>query len=569
MNLKSWMTGAASHAANAVVLFFAKKPGGACQNDGLHEVDSSSRPPVNQTREFVFILSFLVCLAVGVIPATPTHAAPAETMPELMLKKPAGKKLIRHDRKRGASVSLKLRRNAAKFFSRLIVTPTKVRASARKQLRTRAFAGISAIPPELLNASFSAAATPPILAHYWVGGDDCIDASWGTYTRVSQTDGNGNTNFVMQLAGGSDSAYGCQIHTLNQDAARPLFIGGWVKGQDIAARNGATDYGAYIGAYFVLQDGDVVECYNALPNTGTFPWRWVGFNTYSDCGITQPIVLVAVTPRLVNSNGAAFVDNMQIVDKELVSGTPAGQVTVVFDDGFDSDYSTAYPILNAHNIPATSAVISDNVGAYPGVMTYEQAYTLLKAGWDIQSHSVTHQNFTQLSAPAANTELANSQIAIRNGLATAAASHGETLNAVTQANHFFWPYSALDAKTVGWAQDYYQSGRTVYGGLNGYGAYPWVPYSWSMDSLTQLVDIQTWLNDACLNKRWLVLTAHRIGDPIPGEDNLYVNSAAYLSNVAQMISNEIASCPTPFHAVNYSTGMSNFAVRSTEKPTVP
>ncbi|MGZ8248101.1 polysaccharide deacetylase family protein [Methylomagnum sp.] len=503
-------------------------------------------------------------LFIGTMSANTAYAFPGEDRPEEIRPKPVGNEVIKYGSGEASKTVLKLRAMAEKSF--------KSMARLRAQARVKAAAGIAASPPVLLNANFDQLASPSTLARNWVEGGDCMDASWGGYKLVTQTDANQNSNRVMRLigSGSSPSSSGCQILPLNQDAARPIFIGGWMKGQSIVKKPRATKYGVYIGAYFVLQDGSAVECYNVLRNMGTFPWRWVGLNSYADCGITQPISLVAVIPKVTGVHGTVFVDNMQLVDKELVSGSPAGQVSLVFDDGYKSDITTVLPILAAHNIPATSALISSSVGVYSGTLTYDEAYSLIKAGWDAQSHSITHPDITQLSDIDAKKELADSQATLRAGLSAAALSQGDnSFDSTSQAAHFIWPMSALNGNTVGWAQQNYQSGRTVFGGLNGYGLYPWMIYSWSMDSATSLADIQTWLNDACVNKRWLVLSSHRVGAPIAGQDNYYSVSPSFLENVAQLIENEISHCPTPFHAVNYSAGFNSFAVSPSDKPLIP
>ncbi|MGZ8242909.1 polysaccharide deacetylase family protein [Methylomagnum sp.] len=495
-------------------------------------------------------------------------AEEGESMRDNLEAVPLAGNVIFHSAKASTKIIAKFRHKYGKHKSRL---PAPVYAKGtRNKGRVRAGAMALSAPPVLLNNSLDMAAFPSTLARSWVEGSDCIDASWGTYARVAQTDPGGVVNYVMQLEGGTDSAYGCQIINLSQDTPRPVSLGAWVKGENITPLEGTARSGAFIAGYFVFDNGSSVECYNILPNTGTFPWRWVGLNSFSDCQIDRPIAYVALIARLFKSNGTAYFDNLKIEDKELASKPPTGQVSLVFDDGYVSDHAISYPILDSFGIPATSAAISGRVGSNPNVLSYDQIHALVKAGWDVQSHSVTHPRFTSISEAEADVELRDSQTALRKGLAAVAAGReNESFDPTSQVEHFVWPNSALNATMVGLAQTHYQSGRTVYGGLNGYGLYPWVIYSWSVDSTTPLSDIQAWLEDACANRRWLILSAHRIGDPIDGQDNLYVNSADYLTSIAKLIAGQEEHCPTPFEAVNYSTGFRNFATSPSDKPAVP
>lgn len=70
----------------------------------------------------------------------------------------------------------------------------------------------------------------------------------------------------------------------------------------------------------------------------------------------------------------------------------AGMVTLVFDDGLESVYQYAFPILAKEGLPATVGIIAGRVGVGDqDFMTESQLHTLAKAGWEIASHSLTHK----------------------------------------------------------------------------------------------------------------------------------------------------------------------------------
>jgi peptidoglycan/xylan/chitin deacetylase (PgdA/CDA1 family) len=73
---------------------------------------------------------------------------------------------------------------------------------------------------------------------------------------------------------------------------------------------------------------------------------------------------------------------------------PAKPVVVSFDDGYLSDYAVAMPILRRHRWPGVLNLIVDNVR--PGDLTALQVRRLIAAGWEIDSHTVTHADVTTL-----------------------------------------------------------------------------------------------------------------------------------------------------------------------------
>ena len=88
---------------------------------------------------------------------------------------------------------------------------------------------------------------------------------------------------------------------------------------------------------------------------------------------------------------------------------------ITFDDGFASVYERALPILERYGFPATVFVPTrfmdqDAPLAWPGIdewlggpheaelapMTREQLRSLIAAGWEIGSHTLTHPHLTEL-----------------------------------------------------------------------------------------------------------------------------------------------------------------------------
>jgi peptidoglycan/xylan/chitin deacetylase (PgdA/CDA1 family) len=76
----------------------------------------------------------------------------------------------------------------------------------------------------------------------------------------------------------------------------------------------------------------------------------------------------------------------------VCASAQAGMVSIVFDDGLESVYQYAFPILSKLGLPATVGIIANRVDSGdPDFMTAAQIRTLAKAGWEVASHSLTHK----------------------------------------------------------------------------------------------------------------------------------------------------------------------------------
>lgn len=75
---------------------------------------------------------------------------------------------------------------------------------------------------------------------------------------------------------------------------------------------------------------------------------------------------------------------------------PIKSVVLTFDDGYIDNYTTAYPILKEYGFKATIFVITGYIGKGE-YLTETQIKELDEYGMDIQSHTVNHENLSELS----------------------------------------------------------------------------------------------------------------------------------------------------------------------------
>jgi peptidoglycan/xylan/chitin deacetylase (PgdA/CDA1 family) len=74
---------------------------------------------------------------------------------------------------------------------------------------------------------------------------------------------------------------------------------------------------------------------------------------------------------------------------------PPKPVVITFDDNWKSAIKIAEPILRKHGYVAVSFLIASSVGANDRRLTWEDCKALAAAGWEIGSHSKTHEVLTR------------------------------------------------------------------------------------------------------------------------------------------------------------------------------
>jgi peptidoglycan/xylan/chitin deacetylase (PgdA/CDA1 family) len=94
-------------------------------------------------------------------------------------------------------------------------------------------------------------------------------------------------------------------------------------------------------------------------------------------------------------------------------GVPLPQRPVVlsFDDGYLNDLTDALPVLRRFGWPGVLNLEVNNVR--PGDLTAAQVRVLIRAGWEVDAHTLTHPDLTTLGSAALRREVAGSRDWIR------------------------------------------------------------------------------------------------------------------------------------------------------------
>jgi peptidoglycan/xylan/chitin deacetylase (PgdA/CDA1 family) len=128
-----------------------------------------------------------------------------------------------------------------------------------------------------------------------------------------------------------------------------------------------------------------------------------------------------------------------------------GAISIAFDDGMQSTYDYAFPLMQTRGIKATFHVVTDWIRDF----SYDNAYmsiaelqTLQNNGYEITSHSKTHTSFIYLSDSQIQYECSASKQLLQ--------SYGLTVN------NFAYPYGSRNEHIDSIVAQYYRSARGAY-----------------------------------------------------------------------------------------------------------
>jgi len=106
---------------------------------------------------------------------------------------------------------------------------------------------------------------------------------------------------------------------------------------------------------------------------------------------------------------------------DLVNGIKAGHlfsrntVVIQFDDGYEDNYTYAYPILKKYGYPAIVFLISDKIGT-PGFLTWHEVKEMENDNFIAGAHTRHHSYLPILSTAEAQEEIAGSKKVIEDNL---------------------------------------------------------------------------------------------------------------------------------------------------------
>ncbi len=219
-----------------------------------------------------------------------------------------------------------------------------------------------------------------------------------------------------------------------------------------------------------------------------------------------PLLFTGYTISKDIANRHTTTDSRTLInDSSLVSTDRETQTTVfsepvisiVFDDGWESVYTEAFPIMESMGINSTQFIITSTFDN-SRYMSVEQIKHMMRNGHEIQSHTVSHPDLSQLTGEQLKNELYDSFVRIE----------GITEVAVED---LAVPLGAYNDETIEVAQKWYRSIRTTHPGIDTEANFnPFELFSPSLRATSTLEDIEKYIQEAKAQNGWLILTYHQI-----------------------------------------------------------
>ena len=126
---------------------------------------------------------------------------------------------------------------------------------------------------------------------------------------------------------------------------------------------------------------------------------------------------------------------------------------ITFDDGYQSVYENAFPVLQRHGMSATVFLtVADKPGANSSdrlpplenrtMLSWDEIHEMQRCGISFGAHTLTHQDLTRLAAHQMETEIYRSKAIIEDALGTA-------------VSYFAYPYGQFDHRTRAFVQQHF------------------------------------------------------------------------------------------------------------------
>ena len=174
-----------------------------------------------------------------------------------------------------------------------------------------------------------------------------------------------------------------------------------------------------------------------------------------------------------------------------------GVVTLWFDDGHISQYTTAAPLLTSMNTLGSLAVTTRAVDT-PGYMNWNQVRGLHNQGWDVHAHTRTHHcSLDQAEEATVIDEIIGSK--------------EDMTKKNLPALDFVTPCGVENDYIKNLVKENFRSLRTSYPGDNQLPLLdPYAIKAYALRNYNTVEEVKEWVNQAINNKSWVVLMFHQV-----------------------------------------------------------
>jgi len=295
------------------------------------------------------------------------------------------------------------------------------------------------------------------------------------------------------------------------------------------------------GNYYVFNDEymstaatQVVVQFTA--SNGTLSYQEIGIpgasSTWQNfqAGFNVPLGVSSLTIfHLLNTAGTLTTDNYSLTQTANPNAFSKGMVSLTFDDGWQTNYDTAIPILNTAGFKSTQYIITGSIGdTADGYMTLDEIKSIYQAGHDIAAHTRTHPDLTTPGV-----DLQSEITGSRNDL----------LANFIPVDSFAYPYGryspAIESAVTAAG---FSGARSIDHGYNDKSTNPLALTVQIVERggvcgtdnapVTTLNQVKNWIDTAAAAKTWLILVFHQTDN---NNANCYGDTPSMLQNIVKYL----------------------------------
>jgi peptidoglycan/xylan/chitin deacetylase (PgdA/CDA1 family) len=139
---------------------------------------------------------------------------------------------------------------------------------------------------------------------------------------------------------------------------------------------------------------------------------------------------------------------------------PPKPIILTFDDGSESVFTTALPIMQKYDFTGTAYIVHNYIGLTNDFMEVDQIRVLYGAGWEIASHSISHVDLTKRTDRQRD-EIVDSRIKLQRRLGVPILSFAYPFGAYNEDSVHYVHFAGYIG-AVGLGNDTRQSGKNLF-----------------------------------------------------------------------------------------------------------
>ena len=257
----------------------------------------------------------------------------------------------------------------------------------------------------------------------------------------------------------------------------------------------AADSESFITLSIELDNGSSINKELAsLPPSSSFTPAFTHFSV-------PPNTRSFVVYHLIRNNGTLAIDDVSV---ELLASVPSvfseGAVSLVFDDGWDSQYDHAAPKLREANFKGTFFIATDRLDnrGFDEIVSRRQVKKLAAMGHEIAAHTLTHPHLSALERDTERKEIEGSKKDLEQmGIAPIVS--------------FAYPFGDYDRDTLALVQNagFFGARSTTPGAATVASDKYQLPH-FSVENTSTLEEMKRAVDEAIAKKEWLIFSFHQI-----------------------------------------------------------